>query len=283
MKKILLCVAIIILAFAVMVAYSAGYYGTDSSTSLTASADITSGNATLNNITAITGNITGTLTANVANITTLYASAAGLTGLRTDTANVSTIPFIDQYGNVTSLGLMNGLSLSGGNLTITAANITGFGNAAYLNNGTGANNLVQLDSSGKLPALNGSTLTVAQLASFSFVDTDTAVTVSASKKGYVVPSAYNGANVSTMTCSVYDLNGANANSTIINLTKSRAGSLTNVFDNGVNIANTDYTATSTGINATNAALLTGDFLFANVEAIADPAPKGLSCTFTFSK
>jgi hypothetical protein len=308
-------------AFAAM-AYSAGYYATRSSTSLNGTANITGGNATLNNLTAVTANITGSL----------YASANNISGLRTDTADNSSIPYIDASGNVVSLGLTNGLSLTGGNLTITAANITGLGsiysqNADNVNitggnvfvtdltvsgtaNVTGAlyadgSNLTGLTVSQVTGALSisgsntagnvaligsnstvtdggaVSSLLVRQVVDFSFADSDTAVTVSASKKGYVVPAAYNGSNVSAMTCAVYDLNSANANTTVINLSKMSNGTVTNVFDTGVNIANDAYYASSNAANATNAALLTGDYLFANVEAIADPAPKGLSCTFIF--
>jgi hypothetical protein len=85
-----------------------------------------------------------------------------------------------------------------------------------------------------------------------------------------------------MTCAVYDLNLANANATTINLTKARAGVLTNVFDTVANIPFGSYSNTTTGYNATNAVISTGDFLIPNVTAIADPAPKGLSCTFIFA-
>jgi hypothetical protein len=182
-----------------------------------------------NNVTFNT--ITATLNGNV--------DASNVEGLRTDSTNNSTFPYVNSSGNLVSATIGAGL----------------------------------VDTAG--------TLTVRQLASLPFTDTDAAITVSIGKKGYVVPSLYNGASVSTMTCSVYDLNAAN-DATIINLTKSRAGSLTNVFDTGVNIANTDYTATSTGANATNASLLTGDILLPNVTAAGGTAPKGLSCTFIFA-
>jgi hypothetical protein len=288
-KKIIFCAAILIPALAA-IAYPAGYYATKSSTSLNGSANITGGNATLNNLAAVTANITSTLTANVATITgALYASASNLSGLRTDTAGNSSIPYIDASGNVVSLGLTNGLSLSGGNLTITAANITGLtaSQVAGALSISGSNTVGNVALIGPNSTITDggvvSSLLVRQVANFSFADSDAAVTVSASKKGYAVPAAYNGSNISSMTCAVYDLNSANANTTIINLSKMSNGTVTNVFDTGVNIANNAYYATSTDANATNAALLTGDYLFANVTAIADPAPKGLSCTFTFSK
>jgi hypothetical protein len=126
------------------------------------------------------------------------------------------------------------------------------------------------------------TLSVKQVVNMVFADTDAAVTVAASKKGYVVPSAYNGSTVSSMTCAVYGLNSASANSTVINLTKASGGVLTNVFDTAVNIPFGSYSNTTTGYNATNAVVSTGDFLIPNVTAIADPAPKGLSCTFIFA-
>jgi hypothetical protein len=281
--------------------------------------NILGGNAVFNN-----ANVTGNL----------YASAGSISGLRTDTAGSSSIPYIDAAGNVVSLGLGSGFSLSNGNLTIIPADISGLGSIYSQNsdnvNITGGNiSVSDLNVSGianitgtlygngsKLTGMtvsqvadalsvsgsntvghvaligSGSTLTdggslssllVRQVVNFSFADSDTAVTVSASKKGYVVPSACNGSNITAMTCTVYDLNSANANATVINLNKMSNGTVINVFDNAVSIGNEVYYASSTGVNATNAALSTGDYLFANVSAIADPAPKGLSCTFTFAK
>jgi len=46
-----------------------------------------------------------------------------------------------------------------GVVTLTSADITGLGTAAMLNVGTTANRVVQIDSSGKLPAIDGSQLT----------------------------------------------------------------------------------------------------------------------------
>jgi hypothetical protein len=126
------------------------------------------------------------------------------------------------------------------------------------------------------------TLSVKQVVNMVFADTDAAVTVATLKKGYVVPSLYNGSTISAMTCAVYDLNSATANATTINLTKASGGVLTNVFDTVANIPFGSYSNTTTGYNATNAVVSTGDFLIANVTAIADPAPKGLSCTFIFA-
>lgn len=164
-----------------------------------------------------------------------------VSGMRTDNASASHIPYIDAGGNVDDLELSGALSETSG------------------------------------------TLTVRQLVDFTFADNDAAVTVSASKKGYVVPSTYNGSNVTEMTCSVYNRNSATANSTIINLIRERAGNLTAIFTSGVNIAYASFFANATDTTA-NAALQTGDIiLFGNVTNIADPAPLGLVCTFTITK
>jgi hypothetical protein len=171
------------------------------------------------------------------------AALTGITvsGLRTDNASASHIPYIDVGGNVDDLELSGALTETGG------------------------------------------TLTVRQLIDFTFADNDAAVTVAASKKGYVVPSAYNGSNVTEMTCSVYNRNSATANATIINLIRERAGNLTAIFTTGVNIAYASFFANATDTTA-NAALQTGDIiLFGNVTAVAGPAPLGLICTFTITK
>jgi len=266
--------------------------------------------------TNITGTLTGTatglagtpnITVGTVSATTLTGDGSGITGInasnvdgmRTDSANASSVPCIDSGGNIVSCSNLTDVAyspLAGSSSLVTLGTInTGGWNGTPIpvaNGGTGAANAgdartnlglgnVATQSAGAGLVNSGTDLTVRQLVSTVFADTDAAITVSISKKGYVVPSLYNGASVSTMTCSVYDLNAAN-DATIINLTKSRAGSLTSVFDTGVNIANTDYTATSTGVNATGAALLTGDILLPNVTAAGGTTPKGLSCTFMFA-
>jgi hypothetical protein len=201
------------------------------------------------------------------NATALLAS--GLTG----TPNITVADIVANSVNATFIGTVNAANVTG--LTTDSSTASHYlyknasGNITDVTIGAGLN-----DTAG--------TLTVRQLASFSFVDRDGAVTASMSKKGYTVPLAYNGSNVTTMTCSVSNITSVNAD-TIINLSKERSGNLTVVFDTGVNIANTDYTATSTGANTTGAALLTGDTLFGNVTSVGGNAPLGLTCTFTITK
>ena len=74
--------------------------------------------------------------------------------ITTPTAN-RTITLPDATGTV-MLGSQN---LSGLTNTTTARTNLGLGSAATLTAGTAANNVVQLDGSGNLPALNGSALT----------------------------------------------------------------------------------------------------------------------------
>jgi hypothetical protein len=63
-------------------------------------------------------NLTVAGTANVTGVAWTGLDAANITGLRTDNSGAGNIPYIDAGGNVANLGLLNGLVLTGGNLTI---------------------------------------------------------------------------------------------------------------------------------------------------------------------
>lgn len=78
----------------------------------------------------------------------------------TFTGNV-TLPSTTSVGNVSSteLGYLDGVTSAIQTQLNAKANTSSLGTAAALNVGTSANNVVQLDGSGKLPAVDGSQLT----------------------------------------------------------------------------------------------------------------------------
>jgi hypothetical protein len=103
-------------------------------------------------IPAVDGSLLTNVTTSAARITGLAASAT------TDTTNASNIT-----SGTLSNSRLSGVLLASNNLSdvtaSTARTNLGLGSAATLTAGTSANNLVQLDGSAKLPAVDGSQLT----------------------------------------------------------------------------------------------------------------------------
>ena len=101
----------------------------------------------------------GTITASLAGNATTATSAGSVTGM-VGVANGGT-------GATTLTGYVkgSGTSTMTASATIPSTDITGLGTAATLNVGTGNNNIVQLNGSAKLPAVDGSQLTNVNLIS----------------------------------------------------------------------------------------------------------------------
>ena len=111
-----------------------------------------SGNASDSGIGTSGTTITATLSGNASTATALQ-TARTINGTSFDgSANITVAA---AAGTLTGSTLASGVTTS----SLTSAAGGSFGTAAYVNTGTSANQIVKLDGSGKLPAVDGSQLT----------------------------------------------------------------------------------------------------------------------------
>lgn len=98
---------------------------------------------------------------------------------------------------------------------------------------------------------------------------------------FPVPSGMAGFELKDLTCTVTNLNGAAADSTVVVVRRCRAGACVDMTSTGTSVAFGSYTESDETVDAANDELALGDELFADVNGICTPAHMGLSCTATF--
>lgn len=184
-------------------------------------------------------------------------------------------------------GSLATIGIAAASHTHSLSDITDAGTSAQYDVGTSTNNIVQLDGSGYLPALNGSQLTnlpvqyETRCLSFAIFDSSTNTATGDGIVGAVIAADLNGYELTAATASVHT--AGTTNTTDIQVRRRRGGSNADMLSTAVTINSGDYTASDGVINTSNDDVATGDMIYIDVDAISTTPAIGLSIVLTFTK
>lgn len=171
--------------------------------------------------------------------------------------------------------------------THTLSDITDVGTVAEYDVGTSANNIVQLNGSSQLPAVDGSLLTnlpsqyPTRCLSFAIFDSSTNTATGDGTVGAVIAASLNGYNLTDVTASVFT--AGTTNTTDVQVRRRRSGSNADMLSTPVTVNSGAYTASDGVINTSNDDVQTGDMIYIDVDAISTTPAVGLSVVLTFTK